>query len=107
MKALTYHGRHDIRYGDVPDPAVSRPTDAVVQVTTAGICGSDLHIYGGNPFSPELGYTPGHEQAAPTASARSFSTPPADSPAQGRLVRTVPTLPGSPGVLAFRTGEHQ
>ncbi|MBZ9643348.1 alcohol dehydrogenase catalytic domain-containing protein, partial [Streptomyces sp. PSKA30] len=61
MKALSYHGRHDIRYGDVPDPAVTSPTDAVVQVTTAGICGSDLHIYGGNPFSPELGYTPGHE----------------------------------------------
>ncbi|WP_328403341.1 alcohol dehydrogenase catalytic domain-containing protein [Streptomyces sp. NBC_00390] len=61
MKALTYHGRHDIRYGDVPDPAVTSPTDAVVQVTTAGICGSDLHIYGGNGFSPEIGYTPGHE----------------------------------------------
>ncbi|MFH9067132.1 alcohol dehydrogenase catalytic domain-containing protein [Streptomyces coeruleorubidus] len=61
MKALTYHGRHDIRYGDVPDPAVTGPTDAVVQVTTAGICGSDLHIYQGHPFSPELGYTPGHE----------------------------------------------
>ncbi|MEU1466013.1 alcohol dehydrogenase catalytic domain-containing protein [Streptomyces sp. NPDC005727] len=61
MKALTYHGRHDIRYGDVSDPAVTSPTDAVVQVTAAGICGSDLHIYRGNPFSPELGYTPGHE----------------------------------------------
>ncbi|SDP72161.1 Threonine dehydrogenase [Streptomyces sp. cf386] len=61
MKALTYHGRHDIRYGDAPDPAVTSPTDAVVQVTAAGICGSDLHIYGGSPFSPELGYTPGHE----------------------------------------------
>jgi threonine dehydrogenase-like Zn-dependent dehydrogenase len=61
VKALTFHGRHDIRYGDVPDPALTSPTDAVVQITTAGICGSDLHIYGGNPFSPELGYTPGHE----------------------------------------------
>ncbi|MFF6980898.1 alcohol dehydrogenase catalytic domain-containing protein [Streptomyces sp. NPDC008343] len=61
MKALTYHGRHDIRYTDVPDAAVTSPTHAVVQVTTAGICGSDLHIYQGNPFSPELGYTPGHE----------------------------------------------
>ncbi|MET7607090.1 alcohol dehydrogenase catalytic domain-containing protein [Streptomyces avermitilis] len=61
MKALTYQGRHDIRYGDVPDPAVTSRTDAVVQVTTAGICGSDLHIYGGNGFSPEAGYTPGHE----------------------------------------------
>ncbi|MEU8852620.1 alcohol dehydrogenase catalytic domain-containing protein [Streptomyces sp. NPDC048564] len=61
MKALTYHGRHDIRFTDVPDAAVTSPTHAVVQVTTAGICGSDLHIYQGNPFSPELGYTPGHE----------------------------------------------
>ncbi|KAB1143427.1 alcohol dehydrogenase catalytic domain-containing protein [Streptomyces luteolifulvus] len=61
MKALTYRGRHDIRCEDVPDPAVTCPTDAVVHVTTAGICGSDLHIYGGNGFSPEVGYTPGHE----------------------------------------------
>ncbi|CAL9650285.1 alcohol dehydrogenase catalytic domain-containing protein [Streptomyces levis] len=61
MKALTYHGRHDIRYGEVPDPVVTAPTDAVVRVTAAGICGSDLHIYDGHGFSPELGYTPGHE----------------------------------------------
>jgi alcohol dehydrogenase len=61
VKALTYHGPHDIRYEDVPHPAVTSPTDAVVQVTTAGICGSDLHIYGGHGFSPETGYTPGHE----------------------------------------------
>lgn len=61
MKALTYHGRHDIRYTDVPEPAVTSPTHAVVRVTTAGICGSDLHIYQGTPFSSELGYTPGHE----------------------------------------------
>jgi 2-desacetyl-2-hydroxyethyl bacteriochlorophyllide A dehydrogenase len=61
VKALTYQGRHDIRFEEVPDPVVAAPTDAVVQVTAAGICGSDLHIYGGNPFSPEVGYTPGHE----------------------------------------------
>jgi 2-desacetyl-2-hydroxyethyl bacteriochlorophyllide A dehydrogenase len=61
MKALTYHGRHDIRYGEVPDAAVTSPTDVVVRVTTAGICGSDLHIYDGHGFSPETGYTPGHE----------------------------------------------
>ncbi|WP_245936476.1 hypothetical protein [Streptomyces cahuitamycinicus] len=39
MKALTYQGRHDIRYGEAPDPAVTSPADAVVQVTAAGICG--------------------------------------------------------------------
>ncbi|MEU6775191.1 alcohol dehydrogenase catalytic domain-containing protein [Streptomyces sp. NPDC046759] len=61
MKALTYHGPHDIRFEDVPDPAVTSPTDAVIQVTTAGICGSDLHIYGGHGFTSETGYTPGHE----------------------------------------------
>ncbi|MEU0086287.1 alcohol dehydrogenase catalytic domain-containing protein [Streptomyces sp. NPDC006274] len=61
MKALTYHGRHDIRYGEVPDPTVTSPTDVVVRVTTAGICGSDLHIYDGHGFSPETGYIPGHE----------------------------------------------
>ncbi|MGA5139607.1 hypothetical protein [Streptomyces azureus] len=30
MKALSYHGRHDLRYGDVPDPAVTNPTDATL-----------------------------------------------------------------------------
>lgn len=43
MKAVTFHGRRDVRVDRVPDPAIEQPTDAVVRVTSSGICGSDLH----------------------------------------------------------------
>ncbi|MFJ8689963.1 zinc-dependent alcohol dehydrogenase [Micromonospora wenchangensis] len=45
MKALTWHGRHDVRVDDVPDPRIEEPTDAVVRITSTAICGSDLHLY--------------------------------------------------------------
>jgi threonine dehydrogenase-like Zn-dependent dehydrogenase len=45
MKALTWHGRRDVRIDDVPDPIVKEPTDAIVRVTSTGLCGSDLHLY--------------------------------------------------------------
>ncbi len=45
MKALTWHGNHDVRVDTVPDPAIERPTDAIIKVTSSGICGSDLHLY--------------------------------------------------------------
>jgi threonine dehydrogenase-like Zn-dependent dehydrogenase len=45
MKALTWHGTHDVRVDTVPDPAIEHPTDAIIRVTSSGICGSDLHLY--------------------------------------------------------------
>ena len=45
MKALTWHGTHDVRVDDVPDPTIEHPTDAIIKVTSTGICGSDLHLY--------------------------------------------------------------
>ena len=45
MKALTWHGMHDVRVDTVPDPAIEQPTDAIIKVTSSGICGSDLHLY--------------------------------------------------------------
>src|SRR5215211_3159303 len=45
MKAAVWHGRRDIRVDDVPDPTIEQPTDAIVEVTTTGLCGSDLHLY--------------------------------------------------------------
>ncbi len=45
MKAVTYHGKRDVRVDDVPDPTIEQPTDAIVRVTSSGICGSDLHLY--------------------------------------------------------------
>lgn len=45
MKALAWHGRHDVRVDTVPDPTIQEPTDAIIRVTTTAICGSDLHLY--------------------------------------------------------------
>jgi threonine dehydrogenase-like Zn-dependent dehydrogenase len=45
MKAVTWHGKRDVRVEEVPDPAIQEPTDAIIRVTTTGLCGSDLHLY--------------------------------------------------------------
>jgi threonine dehydrogenase-like Zn-dependent dehydrogenase len=45
MKAVTFHGKRDVRVDQVADPAIERPTDAIVKITSSGICGSDLHLY--------------------------------------------------------------
>jgi threonine dehydrogenase-like Zn-dependent dehydrogenase len=45
MRALTWHGKRDVRYEEVPDPILQDPTDAIIRVTSSGICGSDLHLY--------------------------------------------------------------
>ncbi|WP_421120979.1 zinc-dependent alcohol dehydrogenase [Aquihabitans daechungensis] len=45
MKALTWHGKRDVRIDDVPDPVIEEPTDAIIRVTSTAICGSDLHLY--------------------------------------------------------------
>jgi threonine dehydrogenase-like Zn-dependent dehydrogenase len=45
MKAVTWQGKRDVRYVDVPDPKIEEGTDAVIRVTSTNICGSDLHLY--------------------------------------------------------------
>jgi threonine dehydrogenase-like Zn-dependent dehydrogenase len=45
VRALTWHGKRDVRVDEVPDPRIEQPTDAVVKVTSTAICGSDLHLY--------------------------------------------------------------
>jgi threonine dehydrogenase-like Zn-dependent dehydrogenase len=45
MKALTFHGKRDVRVDEVPDPSIQEPTDAIVRITSTAICGSDLHLY--------------------------------------------------------------
>jgi threonine dehydrogenase-like Zn-dependent dehydrogenase len=61
MKAVTWHGRRDVRVDTVPDPTIQEPTDAVVRITSTGLCGSDLHLY--ELFGPFLakGDVLGHE----------------------------------------------
>jgi threonine dehydrogenase-like Zn-dependent dehydrogenase len=45
MRAVTWHGNRDVRVDTVPDPQIEQPTDAIISVTSTGICGSDLHLY--------------------------------------------------------------
>jgi threonine dehydrogenase-like Zn-dependent dehydrogenase len=45
MKAVTWQGVEDVRVDDVPDPRIEEPTDAIIRVTSSGLCGSDLHLY--------------------------------------------------------------
>jgi len=45
MRALTWQGTRDVRVETVPDPIIEAPTDAIIRVTSSGICGSDLHLY--------------------------------------------------------------
>jgi len=45
VKAVTWQGKRDVRVTEVPDPVIREPTDAIVRVTSSGICGSDLHLY--------------------------------------------------------------
>jgi threonine dehydrogenase-like Zn-dependent dehydrogenase len=53
MKAVTWHGKRDVRVEEVPDPTIQEPTDAIVRITTTAICGSDLHLY--EVLSPFMG----------------------------------------------------
>jgi threonine dehydrogenase-like Zn-dependent dehydrogenase len=45
MRAVAWHGNHDVRVDTVDDPSIEQPTDAIVRITSTGICGSDLHLY--------------------------------------------------------------
>lgn len=61
MKALTWHGKSDIRCESVPDPRIEHSRDAIIRVTACAICGSDLHIFDGVIPSMEHGDIVGHE----------------------------------------------
>jgi 2-desacetyl-2-hydroxyethyl bacteriochlorophyllide A dehydrogenase len=60
MRAVTFQAPGEVAVEDVPEPELTRPDDAIVQIDASGICGSDLHIYHGRvPVEP--GFTIGHE----------------------------------------------
>jgi len=61
LKALCYHGKHDIRHDTVPDPRIEHARDAIVKVTSCAICGSDLHLYDGLVPGMKRGDVMGHE----------------------------------------------
>ncbi|WP_296254208.1 MULTISPECIES: zinc-dependent alcohol dehydrogenase [unclassified Pseudomonas] len=61
MRALTYHGAHDVKVDTVPDPVIEAPDDIILKVTATAICGSDLHLYRGKIPTVEHGDIFGHE----------------------------------------------
>ncbi|MDZ7280727.1 glutathione-dependent formaldehyde dehydrogenase [Sphingomonas sanguinis] len=61
MKALTWHGKHDVRIDNVDDPEIVNPRDAIIKVTATAICGSDLHLYDGYIPTMQSGDILGHE----------------------------------------------
>jgi len=61
MKALVYHGPGLRAWETVPDPRITAPTDAVVEITSSTICGTDLHILKGDVPEVTPGTILGHE----------------------------------------------
>ncbi|WP_033919869.1 zinc-dependent alcohol dehydrogenase [Sphingomonas sp. 37zxx] len=61
MRALTFHGTQDVRVDTHPDPEIVNARDAIIQVTSTAICGSDLHLYDGVIPAVMKGDILGHE----------------------------------------------
>ena len=61
MRALTYHGAHNVKVDTVPDPEIQQADDIILRVTATAICGSDLHLYRGKIPTVEHGDIFGHE----------------------------------------------
>jgi len=61
MRAVTWHGRGDVRVDTVPDPKIQDPTDVIVEITSSGICGSDLHLIEVMAPFMSVGDVMGHE----------------------------------------------
>jgi glutathione-independent formaldehyde dehydrogenase len=60
MKAVIYEGPYKVAVREIDDPAISEPNDAIIEITTTNICGSDLHMYEGRTAA-ETGLVMGHE----------------------------------------------
>jgi threonine dehydrogenase-like Zn-dependent dehydrogenase len=61
MKALCWYGIGDVRVEQVPEPQILNPGDAIIRVTLAAICGSDLHLLDGYVPTMRKGDIMGHE----------------------------------------------
>src|SRR6187397_3301794 len=61
MQALTFGGIEKIVYQPVSEPQILEQTDAIIQITLSGICGSDLHVYHGRETGIDEGTVMGHE----------------------------------------------
>ena len=74
MRAVTWHGRHDVRVNSVPDPEIVNPRDAIIKITSTAICGSDLHIYDGYIPGMRAGDILGHENMGEVVEVGAKST---------------------------------
>ena len=74
MRALTFHGKHDVRVDSVPDPQIVNPRDAIIEVTATAICGSDLHLYDAVIPGLQQGDILGHEFMGRVVETGSAST---------------------------------
>ncbi len=74
MRALTWHGKHDVRMDTVADPEIVNPRDAIIKVTSTAICGSDLHLYDGYIPTMQSGDILGHEFMGEVVDVGSSST---------------------------------
>jgi threonine dehydrogenase-like Zn-dependent dehydrogenase len=61
MRALVWHGKHDVRVDTVDDPEIVNPRDCILKVSSTAICGSDLHLYDGYIPTMKAGDILGHE----------------------------------------------
>ena len=61
MKAVTWQGRQSVQVDEVDDPKIEQPTDAIIKVTSTGLCGSDLHLYAVLGMFIDPGDVLGHE----------------------------------------------
>lgn len=61
MRAMVYRGPYRVRVEEKDMPTIEHPNDAIVRVTRAAICGSDLHLYHGLMPDTRVGFTFGHE----------------------------------------------
>lgn len=74
MRALTWHGKHDVRVDTVDDPEILNPRDAIIKITSTAICGSDLHLYDGYIPTMMAGDILGHEFMGEVVEVGSKST---------------------------------
>ena len=61
MRAIVFDGKGAVALRDAPTPELIDPDDALVRVTLAGICGTDLHVVAGDFKGIEIGAIIGHE----------------------------------------------
>jgi len=99
MKAITWHGKHDVRCDTVDDPEILNPRDAIIRITSTAICGSDLHLYDGYIPAMKPGDVLGHEFMGEVVEIGGRSTLKVGQ----RVVVPFPIACGS----CFHCGKHQ